>query len=191
MKARNLVALSAMALPTIAMAHPGHNLSPGFMAGALHPWSGVDHVLAMLAIGLWAAQQGGRMRWAVPLSFVLLMLAGDAMGVAGLQFGAVEQGIAASVCVLGLLLATATRLPLMASVTVAGGFALFHGYAHGIEAPLQTNAWSYMSGFALSTLALLGLGFALATILLKRHQTTALRWTGAAIAASGFALLLA
>lgn len=190
MKVRQWLATAlTLVLPTLAVAHPGHDLSAGFTAGALHPWSGLDHLLAMLAVGMWAAQLGGQMRWAVPVSFVSLMLCGAALGMSGVHLGAVEQGIAASVCVLGLLIAGAVRLPAALCVALVGCFAVFHGYAHGAEAPLQANAGLYMSGFALSTIALHGVGIMLTQMLLRHRQQTSLRWAGMALAISGVALL--
>jgi urease accessory protein len=186
---RFLAAFVLMLPATLAVAHPGHELQPGWVAGMLHPWSGLDHLLAMLAVGIWAAQLGGRMRWAVPLSFVTLMLVGAGMGMSGIKLGAVEQGIAASVCVLGLLIATAVRVPVLLSVALTGCFAVFHGYAHDMEAPLHSNALLYMSGFALSTITLHILGFMLARALVRHQQQASLQWTGAAIALSGLALL--
>jgi urease accessory protein len=133
----------------MAFAHPDHALHAGLAAGVMHPLTGVDHLIAMLAVGMWAAQLGGRMRWAVPLSFVGVMLVSALLGLSGLQFGAVEQGIATSVCVLGLLLTGAVRLPAVACLLLVGVFAAFHGYAHGSEAPAGCGL--HMSGFAIST----------------------------------------
>lgn len=179
-------------LPALAWAHPGHALSNGFIAGLAHPWSGVDHLAAMLAVGVWASQLGGRRQWMVPVSFVTLMLMGAALGTvlgtAGMQPGAVEQAIAASVCILGLLIAGAIRLPALLCIVLTGGFAVFHGHAHAAEAPMQANLAFYMAGFACSTLALHGLGFMLARLLV-RHQPASLRWTGAALALGGLAML--
>lgn len=186
MKIRHLVTPALLALlPTLAWAHPDHALQAGFAAGVMHPLSGVDHLIAMLAVGMWAAQLGGRLRWAVPASFISLMLLGALLGLAGLQFGAVEQGIAASVCVFGLLLAGAVRLSLAACVSLVGAFAMFHGYAHGAEAP-SSGVLMYMSGFALSSLALHVVGFVAAGQMLRHRY--ALRWMGAAMAIGGLAL---
>lgn len=175
-------------LPALAWAHPGHALSTGFIAGLAHPWSGMDHLAAMLAVGVWASQLGGRLQWTVPASFVTLMLMGAVVGMAGMQPGAVEQAIAASVCILGLLIAGAIRLPAFLCIVLTGGFAVFHGHAHAAEAPTQANLAFYMAGFACSTLALHGLGFMLARLLV-RHQPASLRWTGAALALGGLAML--
>lgn len=187
MKSRYSLAAALLTLPAVALAHPGHE--PGWIAGAMHPLTGVDHLMAMLAVGLWAAQLGGRLRWVVPMSFVCLMLVGALLGVSGWHVGAAEQGIAASVCVLGLLLAGAVRLRAAACVSLASVFALFHGYAHGAEAPASSLA-TYMAGFAASTAALHGIGlFAASMLALQRSQIV--RWTGAAMAVGGLALFAA
>jgi urease accessory protein len=187
MKFRHYLAVALMSLPVLAFAHPGHALQSGFAAGAMHPVSGVDHLAVMLAAGMWAAQLGGSLRWAVPLSFVCLMLVSALLGLSGLQFGAIEQGIAASVCVLGLLLAGAVRLPAVACVLLTGAFALFHGYAHGAEAPTSGVAM-YISGFALSTVVLHGVGLLLASQLLRIKQQQVMRWAGTAMTVCGLAL---
>ncbi len=190
MKTRAYLAILAL-LPGLALAHPGHDLTLGFMTGVQHPWAGLDHLAAMLAIGLWAAQLGGVQRWAVPVSFVSVMLLGAALGYSGVVLSAVEPGIAASVLVLGLLVAMAVRLPAMLCVLLASGFALLHGHAHGAEMPLQASALSYIAGFALSTAVLHGLGLLLACLLTDRAPRHSLRWVGALVATSGAALLMA
>jgi urease accessory protein len=189
MKARQyFLAALTLVLPTLAFAHPGHAVGDSFIAGLTHPWSGLDHLAAMLAVGIWAAQLGGRLRWTVPISFVLLMLTGAALGMSGMQLNASEQGIAASVCVLGLLIACAVRLPALLCVALVGCFAVFHGYAHGVEAPQQGNALLYMTGFALSTAALHALGVLFAQGLVRHQQQASVRWTGVALAVSGLML---
>ena len=176
-------------LPAMAWAHPGHDL-PGFAQGVLHPLTGLDHLLVMLAVGAWAAQLGGRLRVWVPTTFVCLMLFGALAGASGAHVGAIQQGIAASMCVLGLLLAGAVRLPKMLCLPMVGAFAVFHGYAHGVEMPQQAGAALYMSGFVFSTIALQLAGIAMGTWLL-RHRQAVLRWSGAAMAATGLVLLVA
>lgn len=152
-------------------AHPVHEQTSSFMMGFDHPIGGFDHLLAMLAIGLWAASLGGRALWAIPTVFVLTMLAGGGLAVAGFSVPFVEQGILLSVIVLGALVLFANRLPVMVCVVIAASFALFHGAAHGIEMPLNANGLQYALGFAAATVALhlmgLGLGL-LATPLMMR-----------------------
>ena len=143
-------------------AHPGHGdslltASMSFSAGFHHPFSGLDHLLAMLAVGLWAAQNKRSALWVLPLLFPLMMLVGALLAFAGLVVPGAETGIAASVAVLGLLIAFAVRLPLSASSALVSLFALFHGYAHGTELPHGSSAAMY------------GLGFVLATALLRRR----------------------
>src|SRR5690349_20741292 len=126
------VALVLVALvPSIASAHPGHDSAQGFFAGATHPLTGLDHLCAILAVGIWAAQRGGRGVWLVPVSFTLMMLLGGMLAMSGVRLPLVEPGIAASLIVLGLLVATATLLSLAASAGIVGVFAVVHGYAHG------------------------------------------------------------
>lgn len=170
-----------------AFAHPSHEHSSSFMAGFDHPIGGFDHLLAMLAIGLWAASLGGRALWAIPTAFVMTMLAGGAFAVAGFSVPFVEQGIVLSVIVLGALVLFAKRLPVMACVVIAAGFALFHGVAHGMEMPLNADGLHYALGFAAATVALhlmgVGLGL-LATPLMTRIG-------GSVIAIMGLLLVVA
>ena len=191
MKTRHyLAAALTTLLPALASAHPGHDLQPGFVVGVLHPLSGLDHLAVMLAVGVWAALLGGRMRWALPTTFVAWMLVGALLGMSGMYLGAAEQGIAASVCLMGLLLAAKTKLPASAYVVLVSSFAIFHGYAHGVEAPQQASAIRYMSGFALSTIALHLAGLQMGSLLMRHQQQTTLRWTGAAMVVGGLALFV-
>lgn len=177
------LALVLLTICGTAAAHPGHGTS--YMAGLAHPWLGADHLLAMLAVGLWAAQLGGRARWLVPLSFVSVMAAAGALGMAGVSLPMVESGIAASVLVLGLLIAVAARLPVGAGASLVALFAIFHGYAHGAEMPADGSAWGYGLGFVLSTAALHGIGLALG-----RQGGKMVRVLGIAIAAAGALMLV-
>jgi urease accessory protein len=187
MKVRHLLsALSLCLLPAVAFAHPGHD-AEGLVAGMMHPWLGMDHMIAMLAVGMWASQQNGRVRWAMPISFVGMMVIGAGIGFSDLHLGATEQMIAASVCVFGLVLSSLIRLPVLLSVVIVGSLAVFHGYAHATEAT-GGNTSSYMVGFVVSTALLHAAGFGAAT-LLSQHQR-AIRWLGAAMAVGGVAILL-
>lgn len=179
------IALTALCLfAGSASAHSGNHLLTDFSSGLSHPLLGLDHLLAMIAIGLWATQQGGRARWAVPLAFVGAMGVGGGLAWAGLALPQLETGIAASVLVLGLLIATRRQWALTAGMAVAAGFALFHGYAHGLEMPQAASPALYVLGFVLATVFLHGVG--IAGSLIGRH---AMRVAGAAIAASGLAML--
>ncbi len=141
-------------LPGCAYAHVGAGDAGGFLHGLMHPAFGLDHVCAMLAVGLWAAQMGGRAVWAMPLTFVGVMALGGAMGMAGGVLPFAEQGIVLSVLALGVLVAAAVRLPLALSGAVVGLFALCHGHAHGMEMPDAASAPAYAAGFLLTTAAL-------------------------------------
>ena len=152
-------ALVVMAFSGLAQAHPGHG--DGYLAGIAHPFMGLDHVLAMLAVGVWAAQLGGHAKWFVPASFIACMAVAASVGWSGIAFPMVEIGIAISVVLLGLLIAFSIKLPVALSASIVGFFAVFHGYAHGAEMPLLSTPWLYGIGFVLSTAALHGLGLLL------------------------------
>jgi urease accessory protein len=194
-----LPALSTLLVTTsVAHAHPGHHEPAGFAHGFMHPVGGWDHILAMIAVGLWASQLafGGNKKaiWAVPLAFVSMMTIGGVLGAGGATLPGVETGIATSVLVLGVLIAAAIRLPLPASVAAVGAFALFHGAAHGAEMPTSSNGLLYGAGFVLATILLhaAGIGAALGTQkLMKSPQVLPLRFAGAAIALSGVLLAIA
>lgn len=153
-------------LPTLALlcsapvwAHTGLYIGGGFASGVAHPFLGLDHLLAMVMVGLWAAQQQGAwQRMAPPLAFLSCMALGGYLGQAGVALPQVETGIALSVLGLGLLTAFAVRLPTVLSLVVIGVFALFHGHAHGAEMP-AVALWTYLPGFILSTALLHGLGY--------------------------------
>jgi urease accessory protein len=142
-------------VPSLAQAHPGMpGHTHGFSNGLLHPLTGLDHICAMVAVGLWAAQRGGRALWLVPLTFVSIMVVGGILGMGGVGIPYVEQGIAASVLVLGIFIAAAVRLPLAASMAIVGLFAIFHGYAHGAEMPGSASGFAYGIGFVVATACL-------------------------------------
>lgn len=177
-----------LALPAVAQAHTGVGAPHGFASGFEHPLFGLDHLLAMLAVGLWAAQIGGRALWAVPLTFVSVMAVGGALGIAGVPVPGVEQGIATSVLLLGLFIALAVRMPLAFSVPIVGLFALCHGHAHGAEMPANASGVAYAVGFMLATAALHGVGIGLGIAIQRGTQAAVLRVAGAAIAVAGLAL---
>ena len=135
-----------------------------FTEGLLHPFSGLDHVLAMVAVGLWASQLGGRALWLLPLTFPAVMAVGAALGFGGVALPFVEIGIAGSVLVLGAAVALALRPSLAISIPLIGAFALLHGYSHGVELPADVSALSYGAGFIAATLLLhaVGIGLGLA-----------------------------
>jgi urease accessory protein len=188
MNKKRILSFTSLAIalaPAAAMAHVGTATTGGFAAGFTHTLGGADHLLAMLGIGLWAAFMGGRSLWAVPAAFLLTMLAGGVLAIAGLALPMVEAGILASLLIVGLLVAGTLRLPLFASMSIAAGVALLHGHAHGTEMPLALNAASYGLGFTLSAALLLAVGAAAGLALKAFSATTAYRVAGAAIAAAG------
>lgn len=172
-------------VPLAALAHPGHDLA-GATAGFAHPFLGLDHLLAMVAVGLWAGRLGGAARWQLPLAFVTAMAVGAGLGLAGLRLPGLETGIAASVLALGLLTALALRLRLALRPLLVAGFALLHGLAHGAELPAGAGALAYVLAFLAATALLHGLGLLLAARLGARWQP----WLGAAVAAAGAGLLV-
>ncbi|AHG42948.1 protein hupE [Pseudomonas syringae CC1557] len=182
-----LGALALLLMPTLALAHPGHGDS-GLIAGISHPLGGLDHLLAMLAVGLWAAQQKGAARWALPCTFVGTMLIGGVLGFEGLNLPALESGIAASVLALGLAVALAVRPPLALAVAATALFALFHGVAHGLELPEMSSPWAYAAGFVAATAALHAAGYAFVRVLPQAAEPL-VRLAGAASAAAGVWLL--
>lgn len=184
------IAFGVLLAPTLAHAHPGHGAS-SLEHGFAHPISGLDHLLAMLAVGLWAGQLGGRARWQVPAAFLGVMILGGLVGMTGVSVPAVEQGIAASVFVLGVLIAAAVRLPAMASMAIVAGFAFFHGVAHGTEMPVDAAGFGYAAGFTVATglLHLAGLGVGMAASQVR--QPRFVRLAGGAIAACAVVLALA
>jgi urease accessory protein len=147
-------------IPRVANAHTGVGDPTGFLHGFAHPIGGLDHILAMVAVGLWATQMGGTALWMVPGAFVLTMAGSSVLGHFGLPLPGVEQGILASDFILGLLLLFATRLPLAVSIGIVSILAIFHGYAHGAEMPETASGLTYGIGFIISTagLHLAGIG---------------------------------
>lgn len=185
--AMRVAAVLAFMVPGAALAHPGHSPDDGqFLHGVMHPVGGADHLLAMIALGLLAAQLGGRAVWALPVSFVGAMLAGGALGAAGVALPGVEPMILASVVVLGVLVAMALRPPLSALVPMVALFGAAHGWAHGAEGP-ATGLALYAAGFALATLALHLAGIAFGRLLSRGQE---LRVLGGGTALAGVALMV-
>jgi urease accessory protein len=186
MKHTRTLALAALCLfAGTAAAHTGEHSGTGFAGGLAHPFMGLDHLLAMLAIGVWAAQQGGRALWAVPSAFVGAMLLGGGLGLTGWMLPQVETAIALSVLLLGLLISYRRQWSVAAGMAVAAVFAVFHGYAHAVEMPLGAAPLLYAAGFALATASLHGAG------MIGGHLGGRwMRLAGVAIAASGLALVI-
>lgn len=180
------LALAFVALP--ALAHPEHGGAiSGMGAGLIHPLLGVDHVLAMLAVGLWARVLGGKAVWMLPGAFVLGVAMGFALALAGVHLPAVEVGVAASVVLLGVLLGAAGRPPLAAAMALAGLFAVLHGHAHGSE--FTGAAPAFAKGLLASTAVLHAAGIGLGGLLMSRRQVALTRGVGAAVAGIGLVLL--
>jgi urease accessory protein len=186
-----MAAIAATVLsPAAAHAHVGASTTSGLLSGFAHPLTGLDHLAAMVAVGLWAAQRGGRARWAVPMSFVSVMAVGGLLGTAGLSMPLVAPAIVASVLVLGVLVAGAVRLPLVASSFLVGLCALFHGHAHGAEMPETVAGLAYGTGFLLATGLLHGAGIGLSLLAQQVGAARWIRWAGGATAALGVYLLI-
>lgn len=186
--ARILATLAAVTLPTVAHAHVGlHN--DGALAGLSHPISGLDHVLAMVAVGFWASTLGGTARWIVPAAFVSVMAVGGMLGIYGVPLPMVETAIALTVAILGLLVAFEVKVPTSAASAIVGLCALFHGHAHGTELPAMSHAAGYVSGFLVATIALHAAGIGLGALRFGKAGQIAARFAGAVVAVSGAALL--
>jgi urease accessory protein len=185
-----LAALVLIGISPAAWAHPGHLVGTGFGTGLLHPFTGLDHLLAMTAVGLLAARKGGRALFLVPASFIAMMTAGAIAAAAGLSLPLVEPGILGSVVVFGVLIALDARLPAGAGMAIVGVFAVFHGYAHALEMPAQASLAIFGSGMVVGTLVLHAIGVGLGR-LTTRFSTVALQTVGAGIAAAGIGLLVA
>jgi urease accessory protein len=182
-----VVALAGLVVAAGAQAHTLGAHDAGLVHGFTHPIGGFDHVLAMIAVGIWATQTGGRAVWLVPASFVVMMVVGGLVGLSGLGLPMIEIGIAGSVLAMGGLIAFSTRLPVAAGMAIVGLFALFHGHAHGTEMPQAASASLYALGFVISTvgLHLTGVGFA------HFAASRMVRYSGAGVAAAGLLLLAA
>jgi urease accessory protein len=182
--------LALVAGTSAALAHTGAEHALSFAAGIQHPFTGLDHSLAMVAVGLWAGLVAGAARWIWPAAFVSVMVLGGAAGMAGVRVPMVETGILASVIVLGLLVLTAARLPLAAGAVLIGVFALLHGHAHGAELPADMPATAYAMGFVLATALLHGTGLAVAYLAAGDRRQRLVRGAGGVVAAAGVALAL-
>lgn len=188
---RGVIFTAAFAVPAIASAHPGlPGHTHGFANGFEHPFSGLDHLLAMTAVGLWAAQQGGKAIWKMPLAFLSAMVLGGALGMTGLgKFTMLDQAIATTVLVMGILVATAARVPATTAGFLVAGFALFHGYAHGAEMPATASGLFYGVGFVLATAILQSLGIGMGLLARTKNSMQLLRVAGCVIAVCGIYLI--
>jgi urease accessory protein len=178
-----------MLLSTTAHAHQEAGSGSGFTSGLHHPISGLDHVLAMIAVGLWGAQLGKPALWMLPVAFPMMMACGGILGLLGVTLPGVEIGIALSALVLGALVLGQVRAPLWIALSVVAVFAVFHGHAHGTELPPGASAIAYSIGFVIAT----GLLHAFGVLIGLAHAWTAGKWiiraAGAAVAAGGIYFL--
>lgn len=172
-----------------AFAHEATGIPGGFISGLVHPVFGWDHVIAMVAVGLWGAILGSPALWLLPVAFPLVMACGAILGIAGFGLPLVEAGIALSGLVLGLMVLFQARMPLLAAVGLVSVFAIFHGYAHGTELPEAADPFAYAAGFVIATGLLHLAGILLGLLLAIPHGRIVIRTAGAAIALAGAAFL--
>jgi urease accessory protein len=182
-------ALLMVFTPNTASAHSETGSVGGFLSGFGHPLTGLDHIVAMVAVGLWGAFLGGRAMWTLPVVFPVVMAFGGAMGVLGVPLPGVEAGIALSGVILGLMVAFAARPPLWVAAVIVGFFAIFHGHAHGSELPEAANPLTFAVGFVVSTGLLHLCGIAFGLLVKWPWGKIAIRVGGAMIALVGFGYL--
>ena len=177
--------LASLLWPALAWAHAEQGRAEGFLSGLRHPVSGMDHVLAMIAVGLWGAQLGAPAIWLLPVTFPLVMAFGGMLGLAGVALPGVEVGIAVSAIVLGLAVLSEGRPPLWVAAPIVGFFAVFHGHAHGAELPPGGDATLYSVGFVLATGMLHATGIGIGLMHRWNWGRVALRGAGAVVASAG------
>ncbi len=182
-------------LATPVMAHTGQAHINGFTSGLLHPLLGMDHILAMIAVGLLASQRQGKIAGSLPIIFILMMLVGAAVGLTDLAIPFAEQGIIGSVIILGAVLAAGHRISNSAAAILVGLFASFHGIAHIMEVPANVSSIVYASGFSITTIALIASGFVLGktvpTFIARNQATSFHKYAGAALSLAGLGLATA
>ena len=191
-KVLGLAAVAAVMAPQFALAHVGLGDAHDALHGFAHPLTGIDHILAMVSVGLLSANLGGRAIWAVPTSFVLMMLVGGIIGMNGIELPLTELGIGISVITLGSLIALSARLPVALAVAMAGVFAIFHGFAHGAEMPVDASGLLFATGFVVATTTLHIAGIVLAMGIARLSQSISdkvLKVSGGAVALAGVALV--
>lgn len=168
-----------------ALAHPQKGEAVGFLTGFRHPISGLDHVLAMVAVGLWGAQLGAPAIWLLPVAFPMVMAMGGMLGLMGVPLPGIEYGIAASAILLGAAVLFELRPPLAIAAILVGFFAIFHGYAHGTELPPGQSALLYSMGFVIATGCLHAAGIGIGTVHRWGWGQKFLRVVGALVAIGG------
>lgn len=184
-----LIAVLGIFLPAHAFAHIEQGQAIGFITGLRHPWSGLDHVLAMIAVGLWGAQLGNPALWVLPVTFPMVMSLGAFMGLLGIPLPGVEIGIAVSAILLGAMVVGEVRPKMVVAALMVGFFAIFHGHAHGTELPAGQSGMLYSMGFVFATGCLHGIGIALGLVHRWPAGKLALRGSGAFIAVMGVTFL--
>lgn len=185
------VALGLGLLAQAAWAHTETAVGGGFVRGFLHPFNGGDHLLAMVAVGIWGAVLGAPLLWVLPVTFPMLMVFGAVAALAGLALPAIEPGIALSVIVLGAAIAAFWRAPVPAAIAVVGFFGFLHGFAHGRELPAAASPAAYATGFVLASGLLHGTGIAIGLVRALPRGDVVLRLLGAAMSLAGLWLLVA
>src|SRR5262245_2780852 len=180
-----LALLAALAWTATAEAHVQPGDAGGFLTGLTHPVSGLDHVLAMIAVGLWGAQLGAPALWLLPVTFPMVMALGGMLGLLGVPLPGVEIGIATSALLLGLAVMSELRPPLGAAIALVGLFGVFHGHAHGTELPPGQSALLYSMGFVVATGGLHAIGIAVGLVHVRPWGKALLRGAGAAVALGG------
>jgi urease accessory protein len=185
-----LAAFATAAFSPAALAHVGDHSHMSFTQGLAHPFGGLDHMLAMVAVGLWASQLGRPALWLLPLTFPLVMALGAVLGFGGVALPWVEIAITVSVLALGAVVALRLQPSLAVSVPLIGLFAALHGYAHGVELPPNASGLTYAGGFVAATLMLHLIGIAIGLAANRLPVRFAARTAGGAIAVVGLALLV-
>jgi urease accessory protein len=179
------LAAALASLPSSAWAHAQEGKASGFLTGFLHPISGWDHVLAMIAVGVWGAQLGAPAMWLLPVAFPMVMALGGTMGLLGIPLPGTELGIALSAIVLGAMVLAEARPPLWVAAAVVAVFAVFHGHAHGTELPPGEDGLLYSAGFVVATGCLHGVGITIGLVHRWAGGRLALRAVGAIVALAG------
>jgi len=182
---RLALAAALASISTDAWAHAQVGRASGFLTGFLHPVSGLDHVLAMISVGVWGAQLGAPAMWVLPVAFPMVMALGGTMGLLGIPLPGTELGVALSATVLGAMVLAEARPPLWVAAAVVGVFAVFHGHAHGTELPAGEDGLLYSAGFVVATGCLHGVGIAIGLVHRWASGRLALRVAGAIVALAG------
>ena len=173
-----------------AFAHVEEGQAQGLLNGLRHPTSGLDHALAMIAVGLWGAQLGAPALWLLPVTFPMVMAFGGFLGLVGIPLPDVEVGIALSALLLGLMVARRAKPPLVVAAILVAVFAIFHGHAHGTELPAGQSGLMYSIGFVIATGCLHGVGILLGLVQKWAAGQAAIRLAGSMVALAGAVFLV-